>query len=90
MDFTIDGQPADEYKSITPEAKEKLEKIKNLPDGELRTKENIAELLSISIPAVRSFARYNRKALEPYLFQYKINLLFGNAKTIAEAKEKLK
>jgi hypothetical protein len=90
MDLTIDGLPADEYKSITPEARERIGKIKNLPDGELRTKEGMAELLEMTPTAVISFTKYNRKHLDAYLFQYKQNILYGNEKTIAEAKEKLK
>jgi hypothetical protein len=90
MELTIDGKPAKEYKTITPEASERIEKIKSLPDGELCTKDRMAELLNIPPSALSGFSKKYAHLLDDNRILYKKELLFGNTETIAEAKRQLK
>ena len=89
MELTIDGKPANNFKKHSAEALEKIELIKNMPDGQLLSKEPLAKLIGITPDAVGTFGYRNRDIVNKYRIMYKSTWLYGNEKTVAQAKREL-
>jgi len=89
VELTIDGNPANSFKKHSAEALEKIEIIKKLPDGQLLSKDALAKLLDITPEAVGTFGYRNRDIIGTYRLMYRRAWLYGNAKTVEQAKREL-